>query len=218
MDDIREGRTRVTDLPPIQVVIGDLNEEGGVWYYTLNNRRLWVIKQLKKEGLVERIGTRARRFKGKEPRRYCIEKCVLEASLMRTRAVGSRGKKEGEEDQGGRKEIGEEERISAKNGKQDEGINAHKHASIEETKHLDRDIHMLNAETLLCPSSDSDEPSSPAAGFEALHFADSSDEVTEEEKMRKQEKAKRQAAKRRRQKEKRKKAKEAVNAAASSEE
>ncbi|GMH50708.1 hypothetical protein TrRE_jg776 [Triparma retinervis] len=223
LDDIRQGTTEVADLPPIQIIIGDVNEEGGVWYYSLNNRRLWVIKQLKKEGLVERVGTRARRFRGKEPRRYCIEKCVLEANLMGgkyiTRAGGvgggvkgssgderkeggdgaSEGKSEGGEGgvDGGKVEVGGIQDDDNANDDDDDGD-----IFTERKVAVSGEIDDIGGVEGGIDSDDSgDSGGAPVNGFAAFDFDDSSDEETEEERQKKIEKAKRQAAKRRRQKE-----------------
>eukprot|EP00523_Entomoneis_sp_CCMP467_P019515 CAMPEP_0168819060 /NCGR_PEP_ID=MMETSP0726-20121227/8089_1 /TAXON_ID=265536 /ORGANISM="Amphiprora sp., Strain CCMP467" /LENGTH=195 /DNA_ID=CAMNT_0008871429 /DNA_START=44 /DNA_END=631 /DNA_ORIENTATION=+ len=52
LDDIRRGSLRPSELPPIQVIVGPPNEDngGGPWYFSLNNRRLWVLKRCRDEG------------------------------------------------------------------------------------------------------------------------------------------------------------------------
>ncbi|KAL9182550.1 hypothetical protein ACHAXT_013202 [Thalassiosira profunda] len=98
LDEIREGKLEPGDLPPIQVLIGpDAGDGCGPWYFSLNNRRLWVLKQCHKEGLLERYGNkisvRVRVPKSAaEAERYTVEKCALEAKFMRD---GGGSKKKG---------------------------------------------------------------------------------------------------------------------------
>lgn len=229
LDDIRQGRMLFTDLPPIQVIIGDVNEEGGVWYYSLNNRRLWVIKQLKKEGLVERVGTRARRFRGKEPRRYCVEKCVLEANLMGGNHVSKEdvgevvkgGDASGDKQTKGG-DVGCGYESGGIDGVEDAGVglagevkcDGDDNEGGEEATGGIVDSREVDGET--CFDDPDDGEAVPVNGFAAFHFDDSSsEEETEEERLRKIEKAKKQAAKRRRQKEDKRRQKAALEAKAS---
>ena len=71
LDDIRMKKVSVVDLPPIQVLVGE-GDEDGPWYFSLNNRRLWVIKQLREEGLLEGgvVGVRVREAKSEAERGY----------------------------------------------------------------------------------------------------------------------------------------------------
>lgn len=88
LESIREGKMKATDLPPIQVLIGPDDEDGKPWYFSLNNRRLWVLKRCREEGLLERnlIQVRVRKPKSsKEAQRYTIENCALEAKFLRER-------------------------------------------------------------------------------------------------------------------------------------
>ncbi len=89
LEDIKEGKTKVSDLPPIQVLIGDerMDDDQGLWYFSLNNRRLWVLKRLREEGFLEKYGNkvavRVRRPNSqKEKERYTLDNCALEARLM----------------------------------------------------------------------------------------------------------------------------------------
>ena len=98
LDDIRNGRISPNDLPPIQIIVGqppseDENDKLGnsnkePWYFSLNNRRLWVLKQCRKEGLLEKqnnvIKVRLRPIKSKqEQERYTIHNCSREAKFIR---------------------------------------------------------------------------------------------------------------------------------------
>jgi hypothetical protein len=89
LEDIKEGKTKVSDLPPIQVLVGDesMDDEEGPWYFSLNNRRLWVLKRLREDGNLEQYGNkvavRVRRPKSQqEKERYTLSNCALHARLM----------------------------------------------------------------------------------------------------------------------------------------
>ncbi|KAI8107058.1 hypothetical protein M9434_001704 [Picochlorum sp. BPE23] len=87
LDSIRRGDLSPSDLPPIQVLVGpDENDGKGPWYFSLNNRRLWVFKQCREEGLLpdNTIAVRVRQPKSLgEVERYTIEKCAVEAKFLR---------------------------------------------------------------------------------------------------------------------------------------
>lgn len=89
LENILEGKTKVSDLPPIQVLVGDesMDDELGPWYFSLNNRRLWVLKRLREQGHLEKFGNkvavRVRRPNSqKEKERYTLSNCALEARLI----------------------------------------------------------------------------------------------------------------------------------------
>ena len=49
LEDIKSGKTNLQDLPPIQVLVGSVDDssdddDGSIWYFSLNNRRLWILK------------------------------------------------------------------------------------------------------------------------------------------------------------------------------
>ena len=79
-----------------QVIVGpqtdDEDKDGGPWYFSLNNRRLWVFKRLAEEGLLpnhNRIAVRVRQPKSEAERnRYCVQNCALQAKLMREGTPG----------------------------------------------------------------------------------------------------------------------------------
>lgn len=59
-----------------------------VWYCSLNNRRLWVLKRCREEGLLEStnnlVRVRLRTPKSRaEALRYSLQNCVLEAKMIR---------------------------------------------------------------------------------------------------------------------------------------
>lgn len=82
------------------MLIGPDDNDGlGPWYFSLNNRRLWVLKQCHKEGLLDnprhgnRIPVRVRQPKsGAEAERYTVENCALEAKFMREGGGGGGGR------------------------------------------------------------------------------------------------------------------------------
>ena len=87
MEEIRQGKLEPNTLPPIQVLIGPTDDDD-TWYFSLNNRRLWIFKQCYKEGLLERynntIAVRVRLPKSDAEReRYSIQNCALEAKFIR---------------------------------------------------------------------------------------------------------------------------------------
>jgi hypothetical protein len=68
-----------------QVLVGPETDDGP-WYFSLNNRRLWVLKRCREEGLLQdnQIAVRVRPPKStSETSRYTVENCALEAKLMR---------------------------------------------------------------------------------------------------------------------------------------
>ena len=91
LDSIRNGELSPGDLPPIQVLVGPVDEaDGQRWYFSLNNRRLWVFKRCADEGLLSdtngKIWVRVREPKSqKEKERYSIENCAVEAKFIRER-------------------------------------------------------------------------------------------------------------------------------------
>lgn len=86
LDAIREGEMSPHDLPPIQVIVGpDENDGKGPWYFTLNNRRAWVLKRCREENLIKNNLIRVRYRKPKTPAeasRYSLENCAIEAKIM----------------------------------------------------------------------------------------------------------------------------------------
>jgi hypothetical protein len=78
---------RPEDLPPIQVIVGpDENDGKGPWYFSLNNRRLWVLKRCREEELLKNNAIRVRVREAKsvnEEERYNLKNCVVEARFMR---------------------------------------------------------------------------------------------------------------------------------------
>lgn len=123
LDEIRRGDLKPADLPPIQVLIGPEGNDGlGPWYFSLNNRRLWVLKQCYKEGLLNNstynntIPVRVRLPKSDaELERYSVDNCALEAKFMRE-GGGSKSKQK-------KKQQVDDERCTEVNGEVDSTAN-----------------------------------------------------------------------------------------------
>ncbi len=68
------------------MIVGPIDEEDRPWYFSLNNRRLWVLKQCREEGLLQNnlIPVRVRHPKSDaEAKRYSLANCALEAKFLR---------------------------------------------------------------------------------------------------------------------------------------
>ena len=90
-EEIKSGKISPSDLPPIQVISGVGPEDEG-WYFSLNNRRLWVLKRCREEGLLKdnKIEVRMRLPKSKaEAERYTVKNCALEAKFIREKSPAS---------------------------------------------------------------------------------------------------------------------------------
>lgn len=142
LDSIRNGEITPDDIPPIQVIVGpDENDGKGPWYFSLNNRRLWVFKRCRDEGLlpnnVIRVRVRQPKSTG-EFERYSIDNCAVEAKFMR-----ERGPKKNTDNVKGKNDEAEKEgqpcnsiiNTSVENLKidQDDTTNAMEDAGIDET-------------------------------------------------------------------------------------
>jgi len=69
-------------------MVGPVDEtDGRRWYFSLNNRRLWVLKRCREEGLLNddnQIQVRVRTPKSSaEAQRYTLANCAVEAKVMR---------------------------------------------------------------------------------------------------------------------------------------
>jgi hypothetical protein len=75
-------------------LIGPVTDDGP-WYFALNNRRLWVLKRCREQGLLSdnQILVRVRAPKSQAEReRYTLDKCVVEAKIMRVAAAAGSDK------------------------------------------------------------------------------------------------------------------------------
>ena len=86
----------------LQVLVGPVDEtDGKPWYFSLNNRRLWVLKRCREEGMLQtsnnQVQVRVRTIKSTaETQRYTLANCVLEAKVMRESADAGSCKREEE--------------------------------------------------------------------------------------------------------------------------
>jgi hypothetical protein len=87
LNDILEGRLTIEQLPLILVL--PINGE----YFSLNNRRLYVMKELRDRGLLNYCGNevsvRIKTALPKEQLRYTPQRCSLVAKIMRERDPNS---------------------------------------------------------------------------------------------------------------------------------
>jgi hypothetical protein len=83
LQEIREGNVAVEDIPLITVI--EIENE----YFSLNNRRLFMFKLLKKEGYLPSGTIRAYKKPGleRERRKYTPENCSLYAVLMKSATI-----------------------------------------------------------------------------------------------------------------------------------
>ncbi len=79
LSDIENGRLDLSSLPTITIL------ENGQFFFSLNNRRLYVLKELRKKGLLpnDQIRVRIKQANPQECTRYVVGKCALNASIMK---------------------------------------------------------------------------------------------------------------------------------------
>jgi len=106
LTEIREGVTMVSDLPLITVIEG---ADGLL--FSLNNRRLYVLKQLRQEGLLvdNQVQVRIKPALARELQRYTKERCSLSASIMKEHNHNQLNKEEKKPDKKIEIEIEEDE-------------------------------------------------------------------------------------------------------------
>ena len=81
-------------LPVITVLFG-AGGGGGDLLFSLNNRRLWVLKELRRAGKLTTVRVRSKEALPRERERYTRDRCSLTATLM----GGSGSAKDGQEDE-----------------------------------------------------------------------------------------------------------------------
>jgi hypothetical protein len=95
IDDIENFRITVDDLPLITV----LNNDG--FYFSLNNRRLYVLKYIRERGLLfnrnNLVSVRIKSANAKEIQRYTISRCSLHARIMPIKQMNNNNKDEEED-------------------------------------------------------------------------------------------------------------------------
>ena len=77
--DLRNGSLTVDALPKITVICNEGN------YYSLNNRRLYVLKELRSTGSLMVIKARLKVALDREKDRYTVERMSLSARIMKER-------------------------------------------------------------------------------------------------------------------------------------
>ncbi|CAG9462806.1 unnamed protein product [Pedinophyceae sp. YPF-701] len=123
LQDIRDGKLDARDLPAITVMDRPDSGGGDKWYFSLNNRRLWVLKRAADEGLLGGAGgreveVRVRAMRPHELKKYTLETCACEAKFLYAAGNGDvpDGTAEGDRDGAAAEEEDEEE------GSGDEGV------------------------------------------------------------------------------------------------
>lgn len=66
---IEEGETKLEALPQITILATPTSSTDGL-YFSLNNRRLWVLKQLKAKGIIETVRVRVKDALTRELEKY----------------------------------------------------------------------------------------------------------------------------------------------------
>ena len=81
LSDLETGKITIKDLPPITLIS---SASGGAPYFSLNNRRLFVLKELRSKGIISEINVRVKPplDSKRERDRYTVDKCSLSAKLM----------------------------------------------------------------------------------------------------------------------------------------
>ena len=107
--DIIAGKMSINDFPKITVILNQGT------YFSLNNRRLYVLKDLRLRGLLPGnvIGARVKEALEREKDRYKVERCSLVARIMKENSADGKDPSEvdidGEEHSGSDKDIEYEE-------------------------------------------------------------------------------------------------------------
>jgi hypothetical protein len=107
--DIIAGKMSINDLPKITVILNQGT------YFSLNNRRLYVLKDLRLRGLLPGnvIGARVKEALEREKDRYKIERCSLVARIMKENSAEGKDPSEADIDaedlSGSDKDIEDEE-------------------------------------------------------------------------------------------------------------
>ncbi|KAJ9460061.1 NEDD8-specific protease 1 [Diplonema papillatum] len=115
LEDLASGKTTVVDLPPITLISASGGDEGP--FFSLNNRRLYVLKQLRHRGLITTVDARIKPAADskRERERYTVEKCSLTARLMGGKSKGA------DEDEAGSRSTDDEEEEGGEEGKRRAG-------------------------------------------------------------------------------------------------
>ncbi|KAI8893702.1 hypothetical protein BC833DRAFT_607522 [Globomyces pollinis-pini] len=77
LQEILDGKTKVSDIPKIKVL-----NDGNGRLYSMNNRRLWVFKELKAKGFLDTIVVDLKVAKSKSEKRLGNSDLSLQAKLV----------------------------------------------------------------------------------------------------------------------------------------
>lgn len=72
LEELKTKKIMPSDIPKISVLFDGEN------YYSLNNRRLWIFKECKKLGILDKINVN---IKYTNDDRYTPDRCVLDAKI-----------------------------------------------------------------------------------------------------------------------------------------
>jgi len=108
LDMIWCGDMSLDKLPQITILFNTMHD-GQVYYFSLNNRRLWVLKELHARGYFEgKLHTvRLKEALPRERERYTIDRCSLTAKIMKEGALSSLNSEGQEESDIGTEVVGE---------------------------------------------------------------------------------------------------------------
>jgi len=91
---VEEGRMCISELPLITVL------ENNGFYFSLNNRRLFVLKALREKGIIDTVRVRMKPALQRERERYTKCRCSLKATIMKEKGGVYEKDEEGEEEEG----------------------------------------------------------------------------------------------------------------------
>ena len=133
------GEMDIKSLPVITVI----TTPGCDWFFSLGNRRLWVLKQLRSKGFFEKsknlYRVRVKSALPKEQERYTEDRCSLTATLMREKGADCA---EGEDVDEGEEEGGKDDK------KDDDG-------NVQDTKDIEGSLKSVKIEVTESTNTDS---------------------------------------------------------------
>eukprot|EP01061_Rhynchopus_euleeides_P009985 TRINITY_DN19307_c0_g1_i1.p1 TRINITY_DN19307_c0_g1~~TRINITY_DN19307_c0_g1_i1.p1 ORF type:complete len:374 (+),score=115.73 TRINITY_DN19307_c0_g1_i1:105-1226(+) len=90
IEDVATGKITVEDLPPITLIASMTPCGLGPPYFSLNNRRLYTLKNLRERGIITTVNVRVKPplDSKRERERYTVDKMSLTARLMGVKAPG----------------------------------------------------------------------------------------------------------------------------------
>ena len=103
LQQILSGAMTLDQLPRLTVMTNECARTGKMHLYCLNNRRLWVLKELYSKGYFSNgrlLRVRLKEATGKEQGRYTVERCSLTARMMLEKEGVSTGGDDGDDGEG----------------------------------------------------------------------------------------------------------------------